>query len=126
MYAIHSPASSSIARIMLCQRCQSSLYRLALIPGRRAAPFARFFHSSRLRISPSSSADEAAAAPEGSSRRLHPQSTVSAGTVLRGLNYMKNKPEVLALEDHEYPEWLWNLDLDSKSANLGTADVKRT
>lgn len=111
---------------MLCHRCQSSIQRLALIPARQAASFARFSQYSRLQTPSSSPADQASVPPEGPPRRLHPQSTAPAGTVLKGLNYMKNKPEVLALEDTEYPEWLWNLDLDSKTVNLGTADVKRT
>lgn len=38
-----------------------------------------------------------------------------AGTKLKGINYMKNKPEVFALEDHEYPDWLWGL-LDEAKA----------
>lgn len=39
----------------------------------------------------------------------HAPSSCLAGTTLRGLNYFKNKPEVVALEDSEYPEWLWGL-----------------
>ncbi|PIB00627.1 hypothetical protein CB0940_01741 [Cercospora beticola] len=34
-------------------------------------------------------------------------SSVPAGTVLKGLNFMKNKQDPVALEDHEYPSWLW-------------------
>lgn len=26
-----------------------------------------------------------------------------------GLSYEKNKPEIFALEDSEYPDWLWGL-----------------
>jgi hypothetical protein len=36
-----------------------------------------------------------------------PASSVPAGTPLRGLNYLKNHSEPLALEDSEYPAWLW-------------------
>lgn len=43
-------------------------------------------------------------------------SSCLAGTVFEGLNYIKNKPEIVALEDHEYPDWLWNL-LDDKNKN---------
>jgi large subunit ribosomal protein L54 len=32
---------------------------------------------------------------------------------MNGLNYFKNKPDVFAKEDSEYPEWLWNLLGDS-------------
>ncbi|KAK4545783.1 hypothetical protein LTR36_002737 [Oleoguttula mirabilis] len=38
-----------------------------------------------------------------------PQSSVPAGTVLKGLNFMKNKPDPVALEDSEYPDWLWGV-----------------
>jgi len=31
------------------------------------------------------------------------------GTVLAGVNYLKNQPPVLALPDDEYPPWLWKL-----------------
>ena len=34
-------------------------------------------------------------------------SSVAAGTVLKGLNFMKNKQDPVALDDHEYPAWLW-------------------
>jgi large subunit ribosomal protein L54 len=28
---------------------------------------------------------------------------------MTGLNYFKNKPDVFAKEDSEYPDWLWGL-----------------
>jgi hypothetical protein len=37
-----------------------------------------------------------------------------AGTPLKGLGFVKNKPEPLALEDDAYPEWLWRV-LDKKA-----------
>jgi large subunit ribosomal protein L54 len=40
-------------------------------------------------------------------------SSCPAGTKMNGLNYFKNKPDVFAKEDSEYPEWLWNLLGDS-------------
>lgn len=36
-------------------------------------------------------------------------SSCPAGTKLNGLNYVKNKPDVYAMEDSEYPEWLWGI-----------------
>lgn len=42
-----------------------------------------------------------------------PKSSVTAGTVLRGLGYIKGKEAPIAMEDHEYPDWLWGL-LDGK------------
>jgi hypothetical protein len=28
---------------------------------------------------------------------------------MNGLNYFKNKPDIVAKEDSEYPDWLWDL-----------------
>lgn len=35
------------------------------------------------------------------------QSSVPAGTVLKGLNFLKNANDPVALDDAEYPDWLW-------------------
>ena len=37
------------------------------------------------------------------------KSSVKAGTVLKGLGYLKGKEAPVAKEDHEYPDWLWGL-----------------
>ena len=36
-------------------------------------------------------------------------SSVPAGTLLKGLGYLKGKDPPIAKEDHEYPKWLWGL-----------------
>lgn len=54
-----------------------------------------------------------------------PPSSCAAGTKLQGLNYMKNKPDIYAMEDSEYPDWLWTLLDDSKkqsSSETGGVD----
>jgi hypothetical protein len=61
--------------------------------------------------------------PEGVHTEAHPDAPIKtssrppsscpAGTKMNGLNYFRNKPEVLAKEDSEYPEWLWDLLSDS-------------
>jgi large subunit ribosomal protein L54 len=43
-------------------------------------------------------------------------SSVPAGTVLKGLNFMKNKQDPVAMEDHEYPDWLWEVLAEKKEA----------
>ena len=48
-------------------------------------------------------------------------SSVPAGTPLMGLSYMKNKPDPVALEDWEYPPWLWTL-LQPKGGQGASAD----
>lgn len=52
-----------------------------------------------------------------------PASSVLAGTVLKGLNFMKNKQDPIALEDREYPEWLWRvLDKGQSAGGEAMAD----
>ncbi|PMD41935.1 hypothetical protein L207DRAFT_582356 [Hyaloscypha variabilis F] len=47
-----------------------------------------------------------------------PISNCKAGTKLKGLNYLKNRDDPVALEDEEYPEWLWHcLDVKKKSGD---------
>lgn len=46
-----------------------------------------------------------------------PKSSVAAGTVLKGLNFLKNKQDPVALEDHEYPAWLWTALQDKSGAS---------
>ncbi|KAI5819339.1 mitochondrial ribosomal protein L37-domain-containing protein [Pyronema omphalodes] len=51
------------------------------------------------------------------------KSSVAAGTKLVNINYFKNKADPVALEDSEYPAWLWTvLDSGKKSAK-GAEDV---
>jgi large subunit ribosomal protein L54 len=52
-----------------------------------------------------------------------PPSSCPAGTKLNGLNYLKNKPDVVALEDSEYPEWLWSLLDDAKKQSKSEGGV---
>lgn len=47
------------------------------------------------------------------------QSSVPAGTVLKGLNFMKNQQDPVALEDHEYPAWLWDVLNDRSEGATG-------
>lgn len=42
------------------------------------------------------------------------------GTPLRNINYLKGKSDPIALEDSEYPDWLWTLLAPAKTA--ATAD----
>ncbi|KAF2187745.1 hypothetical protein K469DRAFT_628687 [Zopfia rhizophila CBS 207.26] len=47
-------------------------------------------------------------------------SSVPAGTPLRGLNFLKNQSDPIAMEDHEYPAWLWDiLKKQEKKAESG-------
>ncbi|EME50146.1 hypothetical protein DOTSEDRAFT_121327 [Dothistroma septosporum NZE10] len=54
-----------------------------------------------------------------SKQPLKIQSSVPAGTILKGLNFMKNKQDPVALEDSEYPPWLWTVLNKSGAAESG-------
>ncbi|CAO3617417.1 unnamed protein product [Mucor hiemalis] len=47
-------------------------------------------------------------------------SSVPKGTVLKGIQYLKDKQDPVALDDAEYPEWLWDL-LDEKKMKQKTS-----
>jgi len=47
---------------------------------------------------------------------------VPAGTVLKGLNFYKDKQDPVALADEEYPAWLWRV-LDKTSGEVGGVKV---
>ena len=51
-----------------------------------------------------------------------PKSSVPGGAVLKGLGFFKNKDPPLAMEDHEYPDWLWSLLQTSQKAKSKTGD----
>ena len=49
---------------------------------------------------------------------VFPISNCKAGTKLKGLNYLKGRDDPVALEDEEYPEWLWHcLDAKQKASD---------
>ncbi|KAG9286141.1 hypothetical protein G9A89_010155 [Geosiphon pyriformis] len=41
--------------------------------------------------------------------QLDTPSAAPEGTILTGLNYMKDGSDPIAKPDHEYPDWLWDL-----------------
>ncbi|KAI9277377.1 mitochondrial ribosomal protein L37-domain-containing protein [Sporodiniella umbellata] len=47
-------------------------------------------------------------------------SSAPKGTVLKGIQFLKDKPEPIALDDSEYPGWLWDL-LDEKKLKQKTS-----
>ncbi|KAJ2958628.1 hypothetical protein NQZ79_g5802 [Umbelopsis isabellina] len=60
---------------------------------------------------------QAATAPESTPATGNKKPVVASsapqGTVLKGINYLKEGKDPVALDDVEYPEWLWEL-LDEK------------
>ncbi|CAE6352051.1 unnamed protein product [Rhizoctonia solani] len=80
------------------------------------------FQTLKIRFA-SSSAEKVPTAPAATSSKL-PISSCPVNTNLSGLTWLKGQPPVLALEDSEYPTWLWTL-LDEKKAGDGTSKGER-
>ncbi len=69
----------------------------------------------------SSPGDDAPQATATTGAPKEKRSVCPAGTVLTGLNYFKGRQDPVALEDDEYPEWLWRC-LDVKKDASAAAD----
>ncbi|EGD96151.1 hypothetical protein TESG_03605 [Trichophyton tonsurans CBS 112818] len=117
---------------MICRQCRSSL--LSRLPSRPASAAYSYshipsrqphrFYSAEAPAAPA--ADAASPAPLKTATKAAPKivSSVPAGTKLAGLNYEKNKQDPIALEDHEYPDWLWTLlDKTAKKSETGAGSV---
>ena len=50
-------------------------------------------------------------------------SAAPTGTILKGLNYFKNKQDLVAKEEHEYPAWLWTVLDEMKWRSTESEDV---
>ncbi|KAF4552305.1 putative mitochondrial ribosomal protein L37 [Elsinoe fawcettii] len=53
-----------------------------------------------------------------------PKSSIPAGMPLKGLNLIKGKQDPVAMEDKDYPAWLWTLLVDNKSSGTGVAEAE--
>ncbi|KAG8712422.1 hypothetical protein FRC11_000193 [Ceratobasidium sp. 423] len=87
------------------------------------------FHAYRrscqtLNVRFSSSSAEKPTSASTSATPKAPTSSCPANTNLAGLTWLKGQPPVLALEDSEYPAWLWTL-LDEKKPGDGTSKPER-
>lgn len=53
------------------------------------------------------------------------RSSVPAGMPLKGLNFLKDKQDPVALADEEYPEWLWGIleRQEKKGESAGAGDL---
>ena len=76
-------------------------------------------------MTPSDPADVSSISPKTTNRV---KSSVPAGTPLKGLGFTKGKDPPVALEDHEYPDWLWGLlddgqKVDAKGAAENEGDA---
>jgi hypothetical protein len=141
-----SPSSTTITHTMICNRClRTAIQRPVALPFRRAittTPIVRSTAAPRQGNPDSSSHTPSAATSTGAaqpfSTPLTPspsaaelqapsqekaaptvKSSVAAGTPLKGLNFIKGKNDPVALEDGEYPSWLWGI-LKKKAGESAT------
>ncbi|ETS88061.1 hypothetical protein PFICI_01889 [Pestalotiopsis fici W106-1] len=130
---------------MICRRCLTSASSLTRTISRRAAPvIVRSFASTPVPRNAAPVAAAPAASSSSSDASSNPTfgtplgdappaaedkpalSACAEGTVLTGLNYLKNKTDPVALADDAYPAWLWScLDVTvKKSDDAGAADAE--
>ncbi len=77
-------------------------------------------------LTPAASPDLKATAAEAAKKKIAPlvKSSIPAGQPLKGLNFLKDKQDPVALADDEYPSWLWTiLDRQEKKAEAGAGDL---
>ncbi|KXL45486.1 hypothetical protein M433DRAFT_709 [Acidomyces richmondensis BFW] len=98
---------------MICTRCLLRLARRTL-PTTTARTFSHT-PSSLTASQPTSSPSESAATAGNTAK--HPPSSVPAGTVLKGLNFLKNHTDPVAMPDEDYPPWLWSVLSSTQSSS---------
>lgn len=119
----HPPSLTKTMQACTCQASRS--LRLRVISTAQRLPVRAFSHSTLLFFPSSHTASKpAAGTPPRRSRararrnRLTDQvpvpaasatSSCPAGTRITGLNYLKDGADPIALEDAEYPAWVWTL-----------------
>ena len=67
-------------------------------------------------ISPQNTLKSASADLKKPAGNVKLRGSIPGGIELKGLNYIKGAPPLLAKEDDEYPEWLWTLLTPKSSA----------
>ncbi|GME54736.1 Ribosomal protein l37 mitochondrial [Neofusicoccum parvum] len=113
---------------MICPRCllRAGSRGLRSAPNAASSSSARAFTTTRAASAEAPTTDAARSAspnaPATSTSTAQPpsktkassapalvQSSVPAGTPLKGLNFLKSKTDPVAMEDSEYPPWLWTV-----------------
>jgi large subunit ribosomal protein L54 len=113
---------------MICRRC---LRRASAL--RPQFQCVRTISTTPIPTSPAATTSPAVGQPFSSPLSANPKtratvlavSSTPAGTPLTGINYLKSRDDPIALEEHEYPEWLWrclDVNKDSDAADDGAGD----
>jgi large subunit ribosomal protein L54 len=77
-------------------------------------------------LTPAASPNLKAQAAEATKKKATPlvKSSIAAGTPMKGLNFLKDRGDPIALADDEYPSWLWTiLDRQEKKADAAAGDL---
>ena len=98
---------------MFCTRC----LRTTLV--RRQLPLVRHLSTTApLRSAEPQLSTPVTAPGEQRKEPSAPRSICAEGTVMAGLNYLKDGKDPVAMKDEEYPEWLWEcLDVMKKAGS---------
>ncbi|WWC59499.1 mitochondrial 54S ribosomal protein mL54 [Kwoniella dejecticola CBS 10117] len=92
----------------------STIPRIASQQAKQISRIAFYEFSSSSSSSAASSSTSSSPKPKKSSKVA---SAAPAGTKLTGLSILKDKPDPVALEDDQYPAWLWTLLDDTSKAH---------
>ncbi|EHA54372.1 hypothetical protein MCOR27_001503 [Pyricularia oryzae] len=110
---------------MICRTC---LRQAARLPS-RTLPTARSFtttlrplNAAAAAPSPVADAPAAEAPADAVANQTKSLSSCPKGTILKGLNYFKDKSDPVALADDAYPAWLWDCLSVTKKAAAVDAD----
>ncbi|KAI9492786.1 mitochondrial ribosomal protein L37-domain-containing protein [Zychaea mexicana] len=98
--------------------------RSLLQPSRRVALAPRIsqFHSA-IAIRNANTAEKVTDAKPAAARTA---SSVPKGQTLTGINFLKEGKDPVALDDSEYPDWLWDLLDEKKQKQKTTKPTNRT
>ncbi|KAI0164747.1 mitochondrial ribosomal protein L37-domain-containing protein [Xylariaceae sp. FL1272] len=113
---------------MICRRClqRASSLRppLTTTPRSFTLPIRRTISSTTPVQEPAAAASSTTTSTTPPAAESTPISSCPEGTILKGLNYFKNKVDPVALADDAYPPWLWKcLDVQKKVDDEGEADA---
>ncbi|KAK4511969.1 uncharacterized protein ATC70_003968 [Mucor velutinosus] len=88
-------------------------------------PRASYLHSCAIIRNAASESTTSASTSSSTATTQKKPSSAPKGTVLKGIQYLKDKQDPVALDDSEYPEWLWDLLDEKKQKQKTTKPVNR-
>lgn len=109
---------------MICRTCRLNLLSLrTALPSHTSRAAVSLPISRRTYSTPSSKSSSQSTSASNAESTPKVTSSCPAGTPMLGLNYFKNKPDIVAGEDAEYPAWLWGLLDKGKKKGVPGSEV---